>query len=441
MPPGEDRGSVVLVKQDPATASAVNDVRLFFDPSFTVRPRLSWLPGSLSGTSRGAVPEVPPPELLLRVHAPSLVERVERSRYRELALLSVAVVVGAARKVRGHGGRAIALPAVGGHHAGRGFFGGMCLLNDVAVALSDVRTAGPWRAAVLDTDAHHADGSLNVLGPDTDTMYVCVCIEGFPPPYPEKFDVRVGSGMSADEYVTAALGAYVQRVRRFRPDMLVWYMGFDLLEGEYASLGFGTDVIQRLAQGLASLADEVAGGRLLVVLGGGKDARLAEEAIQAAIEGLSAPGPLPDVSASDLGERMGIGKEGDGGAPLEGDSGPSQEGAGRAPRASKEWIEMTFGPLGSGRQEVTVGAETLGVRDVLERMGLWGEDLDTIDLVTVEEGGRWAVRFFDGEDRRVVLMEFSADLSILTEVRVHIKEWMGDDYYEFDWPAGCPWGL
>ena len=145
----------------------------------------------------------------------------------------------------------MALPAVGGHHAGRAFFGGMCLLNDVAIALSDLRTLGPWRAAVLDTDAHHADGSMDTLGPDVDTLYVCVCTEGFAPPYPEKFDVRVGPGISADAYVETTLAAYIPRVRRFRPDMLVWYMGFDLLKGEYASLGFGTDVLHRLAQAMA----------------------------------------------------------------------------------------------------------------------------------------------------------------------------------------------
>jgi hypothetical protein len=413
----------------PGAAATHQDVRLFYHPSFLGRPRLSWLPGSLRELAATQVSDVPARALLLRVHALSLVERVERSKLRELALLSAAVVTTAAKDVRTRGGRVIALPAVGGHHAGRGFLGGMCLLNDVAIALSDLRTQGPWRAAVLDTDAHHADGSLDALGPDTETMYVCVCTEGFPPPYPEKFDVRVAPGMSADAYLTAALEAYVPRVRRFQPDTLVWYMGFDLLEGEYASLGFGTDLIRRLAQGLASLADEVTGGRLLVVLGGGKDPRRAEEAIGAVVGGLSAPGPLPDLPApTAVEERDGV------------------PAAGRVARVSRdrvsrEWMEMTFGPLGSGTQEVTVGSETLGGREVLARMGVWGEDLDPIDLLTVQEGRRWAVRFFDGEDRRVVLMEFSADLAILSEARVPIREWMGESYFEFDWPAGCPWSL
>ena len=405
------------MQQHEATASA-GEVSVHFHSSFGARPRLSWVPGPLQHLLAPEVTEVPRRDVLLRVHSPSLVERVEQGKHRDLALLSSAVVMSAARTVRTRGGKATALPAVGGHHAGRAFFGGMCLLNDVAIALSDLRTLGPWRAAVLDTDAHHADGSMDTLGPDADTLYVCVCTEGFAPPYPEKFDVRVGPGISADAYVETTLAAYIPRVRRFRPDMLVWYMGFDLLEGEYASLGFGTDVLRRLAQAMAALADQVTEGRLLVVLGGGKDSRRAEEAIFAIVRGLSEPGTLPDLSPKEATAP---------GAPVR--------------ETSREWVEMTFGPLGSGAQEISLEGETLAGPEVLKRLGVWAEGIDAIDLVTVEEGRRWAVRFFDGEDRRVVVLQFSRDFAILSETRVHIKEWMGTDYFEFDWPAGCPWPI
>lgn len=393
--------------------------RVYFHPSFRERPRLAWLPGSLGEVSTLLrVDEVPGRDLLGRVHAPSLIERVERSRFSDLALRSSAVVVAAARDARARAGATVALPALGGHHAGRAFYGGMCLLNDLALALADLREGGPWRVAVVDTDAHHADGTLDVLGPDAGTMYVCVCTEGFPPPHPEKFDVRVGPGMSADAYLKATLSAFAPRARRFKPDMLVWYLGYDVLEGEYASLGFGTDLLVRLGHALAGLAAEVARGRIMVVLGGGKDPGRAEAAVRAAILGLSAPGTVPALPE------------------------PEPDGRATYPRkASREWVEMTFGPLGSGAQEVRVGADTLTGRDVLVRMGIWGEGIDPIDVVTIEEGGRWALRYFDGEDRRVAVIEFSPGLDLLSEVRVHIREWMGDDYYAFDWPAGCPWAL
>lgn len=396
-------------------------IRVWFHPSFRERPRLSWLPGDLGEVSLRQSGEVPDRELLLRVHSPSLVERVEGSKLSDLALLSCGAVVAAARDVQAQGGAVVALPALGGHHAGRAFYGGMCLYNDVAVALSDLRSRGAWRVAVLDTDGNHADGTFNTLGPDAETMYVCVCTEGFPPPYPEKFDVRVEPGVSAEAYLERVLAAFVPRVMRFRPDMLVWYLGFDVLEGEYVSLGFDTDLLMRLGQALASLAGTATSGRILLVLGGGKDPGRAEAAIRAAVRGLSSPGPLLSAALA---------------APE-----PAQDGEEMPSEPSREWVEMTFGPLASGRQEVRMGEETLTGRAVLDRLGIWGEDIDPIDLVTIEEGKRWAIRYFDGEDRRFVVMEFSPQLAILSETRVHARQWMGDDYYEFDWPAGCPWPL
>src|SRR6266496_4318259 len=76
-----------------AVEDAMDRARVYFHPSFRERPRLAWLPGSLGEVSTLLeVDEVPGRDPLLRVHAPSLVERVERSRLRALALRSSAVV-------------------------------------------------------------------------------------------------------------------------------------------------------------------------------------------------------------------------------------------------------------------------------------------------------------------------------------------------------------
>lgn len=391
-------------------------MRVYFHRAFRERTRLAWFPGSLEHAVALREAEIPARELLLEVHAPTLVEQIEQSQLRDLALLSAGAVLAGTRDVAESGGRALALPGTGGHHAGRAFYGGMCLFNDVAIALADLRRRRPWRVAVLDTDAHHADGSLEVLGPDPETLYGCVCIEGFAPPYPETFDVRVGPGLEPDAYLERALGAFAPRVRQFRPELLIWYFGFDLLEGEYASLGFQSDLLRRLAEGLVFLADEVAGGRLLAVLGGGREPRRAEEALAAVISGLASPGSIPDLPEVER-----------------------REAPAKAP--TREWVEMTFGPLGAGKQEVTVGSASVTPRQALDHLGLSYEDIDPIDLVPVEEGKRWVLRYFDPEDRRVVVMEFGPEFSIVSETRVHVKEWMGAAYYDFGWDVACPWSL
>lgn len=400
-------------------------MRVHFHPAFRERPRLAWFPGSLADAVTVYEPELPARDLLLEVHAPSLVERIERSKLRELGFLSAAAVVDATRAVAEGGGRALALPGVGGHHAGRAFYGGMCLVNDVAVALTDLRRSRPWRVAVLDTDAHHGDGSLELLGPDEETLYSCVCTEGFPPPYPETFDLRVAPGLQPEAYLEAVLGSFASQAARFRPELMIWYFGFDVLEGEYASLGFHSDVFRRLAEGIASLADELAEGRLVAVLGGGKDPGRAQQALNAVIEGLSSQHPVSAVPA----------------VLASAEASQAVEEAPVPKRVSREWVELTFGPLGSGEQEVEVGPKRLTPRGALEQLGLGYEDIDPIDLVTVEATRRWAVRYFDPEDRRVVVMEFGLDFSIASETRVHVKEWMGPAYYEFGWDVGCPWSL
>ena len=52
-----------------------------------------------------------------------------------------------------------------------------------------------------------------------------------------------------------------------------------------------------------------------------------------------------------------------------------------------------------------------------------------IDLVDLPEG-TCAFRYYDGEDRRVVVFVFDAEWEILEEHRAHIAEWIGDLYHE-----------
>ena len=52
-----------------------------------------------------------------------------------------------------------------------------------------------------------------------------------------------------------------------------------------------------------------------------------------------------------------------------------------------------------------------------------------IDLLEMP-GGTFAFRYYDGDDRRVVVLVCDADGGILEEFRAHIAEWLGDLYYE-----------
>ena len=71
---------------------------------------------------------------------------------------------------------AFCLIGAGGHHAGRNFFGGYCCFNDVVIALRQARRVGRLRrVAILDTDAHHADGTRDLVAEDSEALHVCIC--------------------------------------------------------------------------------------------------------------------------------------------------------------------------------------------------------------------------------------------------------------------------
>lgn len=192
---------------------------------------------------------------------------------------------------------AFAFIGAGGHHAGREFFGGYCCFNDVAIAIERLRDAhGLRRAAILDTDAHHGDGTRDIYRSDPAILHVCLCGTGYVSADGTKVDVDVydrclEAGPRSDAvYVEAATGAFAPRARSFRPELLVWYFGFDGHQGDYGDLGLSLACYLGLAGLVLALAEEVCEGRLLVVLGGGSRTDLATSLIPPIIARLADAG-------------------------------------------------------------------------------------------------------------------------------------------------------
>ncbi len=95
----------------------------------------------------------------------------------------------------------------------------------------------------------------------------------------------------------------------------------------------------------------------------------------------------------------------------------------------KELIETRFGPLWSGKTEIASRGGVRTFRDVRRALDLAGEDVMSIDLHELPDGN-FAYRYYDGDDRRVVVLVCDAEGGILEEHRAHIAEWLGDLYYE-----------
>ena len=77
---------------------------------------------------------------------------------------------------------------------------------------------------------------------------------------------------------------FYHRVKDFKPDLMFWYFGFDTHLGDYGSLGLSGRCFQEIARFMKKTAEEVSGGRLEVVLGGGSRTDIATSVIPPIIE-------------------------------------------------------------------------------------------------------------------------------------------------------------
>jgi acetoin utilization deacetylase AcuC-like enzyme len=281
---------------------------VFYHPSFsrrsylTVGARLADFPGVLDRIlEKGGVtlyePEPVSQELLLKVHTPDLLSRVGRDPLCSTAWHSAGGVVAAGEKIAGAEiTNAFAFIGAGGHHSGRDDFGGFCCFNDVTLCIVNLREKhGLRRFAIVDTDAHHGDGTRELFRGDPDVLHVCFCGTDYESPDGTKVDVACPSPWENgrrdrtmnDVYFDLVVQHVPHRVSRFRPDLLFWYFGFDTYRGDYGDIGLSGPCYWKIADLIKGLAESACGGRLEVVLVGGSHREIATYLIPPIIERLA----------------------------------------------------------------------------------------------------------------------------------------------------------
>ncbi len=196
--------------------------------------------------------------------------------------------MGAEQIATGEVRNAFAFIGAGGHHSGKDFFGGYCCFNDVVIAMRVLRVAhGIRRFAILDTDAHHGDGTRSLIQGDPDILHVCVCSSHYESEDGTKVDIAAPSRPWQEDadarYTESVIGGFEERARNFRPDFLFWYFGFDTHAGDYGDIGLTVAAYLPIAAMMKSLSDELCEGRLEVVLGGGSRSDIARSVIPSVI--------------------------------------------------------------------------------------------------------------------------------------------------------------
>lgn len=280
----------------------MKQVGVFYHPAFktqgylTLRGRLQDFPGALEEVLQKPnvrLLECPRAtrEMILKVHPREMVAMVDLEDECRSAYESVGGVVAAMEALaRGELDRAFCFTGAGGHHAGRREFWDSSCFNDVVIALTHVREVTPARRfAIIDTDATHAGGTLQLLeDEDPDVLHICFCRSNYCTADGLALEVNVypSPDSRGPQFYLEKLQSHLRLVRDFRPDLLVWYFGFNTHVDEPSSLGLTeADYVESCGL-LVSLADDMR-LPLLVVLGGGVLRRVAAAVIPGIIRRLS----------------------------------------------------------------------------------------------------------------------------------------------------------
>lgn len=202
-------------------------------------------------------------------------------------------------------------PGGGLHHASPDAASGFCIFNDLAVA---IRTAldGPYRrVAYVDIDVHHGDGVMYGFYDDGRVLDIDFHETGrvLFPGTGEISEIGLGAGTglklnlplppgAGDETFRPLFRRIVpQMIRSYRPDLIVLQCGIDGHAGDLLGhLRYTPHSYYEAITTLQALADEVAGGRLLVTGGGGYTAAnvaLVLAGVGASLAGASGDPPVP----------------------------------------------------------------------------------------------------------------------------------------------------
>jgi acetoin utilization deacetylase AcuC-like enzyme len=203
----------------------------------------------------------------------------------------------AAELVAGAGARAAyAICRPPGHHAGPSAHGGSCYLNNAAIAAQALRDAGFERVAVIDLDAHHANGTQAIFYARGDVFVGSLHVDpgaGWFPHYVGHAGER-GAGAGAgsnrnlplapgtgDEGWLAAVDALCADVGSFGADAVVVSLGVDAAAGDPESpLRVSVDGYREAGERVGSL------GPAVVVHEGGYEMGTLGELTVAALGGL-----------------------------------------------------------------------------------------------------------------------------------------------------------
>lgn len=203
----------------------------------------------------------------------------------EAALQSVGLVKAAIETVlSGEADNAYALARPCGHHCLPDEAMGACIVANTPIAIEMLRRdRGIGRIAILDWDVHHGNGTQSIFYDDPDVLTISIHQEHcFPPGYSgiedrggagaegSNINVPLLAGSGHEAYIEAMKRIAVPALKAFAPEIIIIASGLDANGFDpMARMSLHSDSFREMSRIMLETADEVCGGKLVVVQEGG----------------------------------------------------------------------------------------------------------------------------------------------------------------------------
>ncbi|MEO8740762.1 MAG: histone deacetylase family protein [Casimicrobiaceae bacterium] len=164
-----------------------------------------------------------------------------------------------------------------GHHATRERAMGFCIFNNVAVGVAHALAAhGYARAAVVDFDVHHGNGTEDIFAAEPRVLmtgtfqYPLYPYSGVEPAGPNMHNVALSPGSGSDAFRKAIIERCVPALEAHRPEIIFISAGFDAhREDPLANLNLVDADFAWVTAQIMEVAARHAGGRVVSTLEGG----------------------------------------------------------------------------------------------------------------------------------------------------------------------------